>query len=78
MVLSQLETHALLIPMGKLTPSKWIRSRIECVCVCERVEGKWGEEAGREEGGESVVSMKIVLSNSKINKLHLQKNTLLL
>lgn len=37
------------------------------------VEGKWGEEAGREVGGESVVSMKIVLSNSKINKLHLQK-----
>lgn len=37
------------------------------------VEGKWGEEAGREEGRESVVSMKIVLSNSKINKLHLQK-----
>lgn len=76
MVLPQLDTHALSIPMGKLTPSKWIRRRIEC--VCGRVEGKWGEEAGREEGGESVVSMKIVLSNSKINKLHVQKKPLLL
>lgn len=43
------------------------------MCVWGGVERKWGEKAGREEGGESVVSMKIVLSNSKINKLHLQK-----